>query len=93
LTRVWNVQGQFGYASNRALTSQPGIQGGDYGSYFVGGGAGRPLGRNLDFSFAYTAQIQKATSTVCSGTGCSDTQTQNIFTVNLQWHTRPFVIE
>lgn len=93
LTRVWTVQGNTGYASNRPLATQTGIQGNNYGSIFAGGGLERPIGRNLNFSFAYTAEIQRQNPTACSGTPCSLSQTQNIVIVNLQWHTRPYVIE
>lgn len=93
LTRVWTVQGNVGYASNRPLESQTGIRGNNYGSIFAGGGLDRPIGRNLNLSFAYTAEIQQQNATTCTVSPCSSSHTQNIVIVNLQWHTRPFVIE
>jgi hypothetical protein len=74
------------------LGNQVGAQGSDYNSFYVGGGFDRPIGRNLNFSIAYTAQIQQVNPTVCAGPGCDTSYTQNIVTVNLQWHTRPFVL-
>lgn len=92
LTRVWGVHANFGYAKNRPLANQAGIQGNDYNSFYIGGGFDRPIGRNVNFSVAYTAQIQQVNPTVCAGPGCDTSYTQNIVTVNFQWHTRPFVL-
>jgi len=92
LTRLWSVHANFGFAKNRPLASQAGTQGSDYNSFYVGGGLDRPIGRNVNFSVAYTAEIQQVNPTVCAGPGCDTSYTQNIVTVNLQWHTRPFVL-
>jgi hypothetical protein len=92
LTRTWSVQGNLGFAKNRPLASQTGVQGNDYNSIYVGGAVTRPIGRNLNFSLAYNAQIQKINPTVCTGSGCNRSSTVNIVTLNLQWHTRPFVL-
>jgi hypothetical protein len=93
LTRVWGVHGNFGYAKNRTLATQAGVQGSDYGSYFVGGGLDRPIGRNVNFSLAYTAEIQQTNPTVCTTPGCNTSFTQNIVTINFQWHTNPFALQ
>jgi hypothetical protein len=92
ITRLWSVHANFGFAKNRPLASLAGTQGSDYNSFYVGGGFDRPIGRNLNFSVAYTAQIQQINPTVCAGPGCNTSYTQNIVTVNFQWHTRPFVL-
>jgi len=92
VTRVWNVHGNFGYAKNRPLTSQTGAQGIGYDSFYAGAGVDRPITREVNFSVAYTAQIQKASATVCTGTGCDNSSTQHVITFNLQWHTRPLVL-
>jgi hypothetical protein len=92
LTRTWSVQGNLGFAKNRPLASQTGVQGNDYNSIYVGGSVARPIGRNLDFSLAYNAQIQHVNPTVCTGPGCNASFTTNIITLNLQWHARPFVL-
>jgi hypothetical protein len=92
VTRLWGVHANFGFAKNRPLANQVGIQGNDYNTFYVGGGFDRPIGRNMNFGVAYTAQIQQTNPTVCSGPGCDTSYTQNIITVNLQWHTRPFVL-
>jgi len=93
LNRLWSINGNFGFGANRPLANQTGITGNDYNSIYVGGGVARPIGRNFNFSASYTAQIQKANATVCTGTGCNASSTQNIITISLQWHTRPFVLE
>ncbi len=93
VTRLWSVHGNFGFARNRPLASTTGIQGTDYDSFYVGGGADRPIGRNFNISLAYTAQIQKISpTTACVGAGCNSTSTQHVVNVSLQWHTRPFVL-
>jgi len=93
LTRVWGVQSNFGVARNKALADAVGAQGSNYNSIFVGGGFNRPIGRELNLSFAYQAQIQQQNATICTGPACNTSYTQNIVTVNLQWHSRPFVLE
>jgi hypothetical protein len=93
LTRVWSVQGNFGFAKNRPLGNGAGPQGADYNSFYLGGGLSRPIGRDINFSLAYQAQIQQINPTICAALGCSTSYTQNILTINFQWHTRPFVLE
>jgi len=92
LTRVWSVHGNFGFSSDRALSSQTGIQGSNYNSLFITGGLDRPIGRNLGISLAYTAQIQYVNPTVCAGAGCNTSFTQNVVTISIQWHANPFVL-
>jgi hypothetical protein len=92
LGRMWNVHGNLGFSSDRPLANQTGIQGNGYNSLFLGGGVDRPIGRNLSVSLAYTAQIQLVNPTVCVGTGCNTSSTQNVVTISIQWHTRPFVL-
>jgi len=93
LTRVWSVQTNFGYAKNQPLISGVGAQGSAYKSFFAGGGFSRPIGKELNISFAYQAQIQQQNATVCTGAACNTSYTQNSATFNLQWHSRPFVLE
>jgi hypothetical protein len=92
LTRLWSVHGNFGFAKNRPLASQTGTQGSNYNSFYIGGGLDRPIGKNINFSVAYNAQIQQVNPTVCAGPGCDTSYTQNVVTLNFQWHTRPFVL-
>lgn len=92
ITRLWSLNGNFGFSQNRPLASQVGIQGANYNAFYVSGGVGRPMGRNANFSIAYTAQIQLINPTICTGTGCNTSFTQHMVTVSLQWHTRPFVL-
>jgi hypothetical protein len=92
LGRVWSVQGNVGYSKNRQLSSG-GIPSSDFDSVFVGGGFGRLINRNFDWSLAYQAQIQKQNTNNCSGSLCNTSYTRNVVTINLQWHSRPFVLE
>jgi hypothetical protein len=94
LTRVWSVNGTFGFASNRALSnSVGGAPSVDLKNWYLGGGITRPFGRNVDFSLAYTASISQPNQPACTGVNCNASYTQHTITVFLQWHTRPFVIE
>lgn len=93
LSRLWTIQGNIGFAKNRPLANQAGTQGNGYDSIYVGGGLSRPIGREFNFSVAYTAQIQRVNPTVCAGgAGCETTSTQSMVNVSLQWHSRPFVL-
>jgi hypothetical protein len=92
VTRLWSVQGNVGFAKNRPLASQTGVQGNDYDSIYVGGGVSRPFGKEILFSAAYTAQIEQINPTVCTGTGCNTNNTQNMISVSLQWHSMPIVL-
>jgi hypothetical protein len=102
LTRQWNGNVQVGYARNRNVVSGaiglPGVTGtnsasASYDSFYFGGGASRPLGRNLNFTSAYTAYIQhtNAGATCVIGT-CGTNYTSHQITLGLSWHTRPFVL-
>lgn len=94
LTRSWNGNLQFGYAHNRnVVTASTGAFSATYDSFFFGGGANRPLGRNLNLSLAYTGYLQQssASATCVIGTCGTDYTSQQI-TLGLSWHTRPFVL-
>jgi len=94
ISRVWSINGSFGYASNRSLyNSSSGSASNDYTAWYMGGGVGRPIGRNMNFSLAYTASINHPSQSTCTGTNCNASYTQNTITAFLQWHTRPLVIE
>lgn len=93
ITRIWSVQGNFGFAKNRPLANGVGAQGSDYNSIFAGGGLNRPIGRDLIFAVAYQAQILQENANICTSSGCNTSHTQNVVTVSLQWHPRPFVLE
>lgn len=94
LTRVWSVNGAFGFADNRALSnSGTSASNTAYKSWYLGGGVSRPIGRNIGFSVAYSASINQPNQPGCTGVNCNVSRTQNTITVFLQWHTRPFVIE
>ena len=92
LTRLWTIQGNLGFAKNRPLSAQIGSLGSDYDSVYVGGGVNRPFGKTVNFGVAYTALIQRANSTGCSGSACATSYTQNAVTLSLQWHSQPFVL-
>jgi hypothetical protein len=92
LGRIWSGNLTFGYAHNKAVanTAQAGLP--TYNSWFVGGGVSRPIGRDLNLSISYTADIFGSSQSGCSGTTCSSNQTSNYITLSFQWHTRPFVL-
>ena len=94
LTRQWSGNAHLGYAHNSTVaTAATGTNSASYDSYFFGGGASRPLGRNLNFFGAYTAYIQhtSASATCVIGT-CGTNYVSHQITLGLSWHTRPFVL-
>jgi hypothetical protein len=92
LSRVWSGQLNFGYAHNTAAVSSTAAAFPNYNSWFFGGGVSRPLGRNSALAIAYNANIGGTSQPGCTGGSCNSTQTSNYITINLQWHTRPFVL-
>jgi|SRR5271165_6909807 len=94
LTRAWTGSLNFGYARNGPLGGTANTGYPAYDDYFFGGNVARPIGRFLNFAAAYTATrgSYAGYASGCTGIGCSGTtQTTNTFTINLQWHPRPFV--
>jgi hypothetical protein len=92
LSRQWHGNVQFGYARNRSVLS--GANGNtSFDTLYGGGGVDRPLGRNLNFSGAYTLYFQhpSATATCVIGT-CGTDYTSHQVTLGLSWHARPFVL-
>jgi len=89
ISRMWQMQGNFGYARNHALVTAN-AQG--YDTWFAGAGLSRPLGRNASLSLGYTARIQTSQLPVCAAGNCSTSFTQHQISLGFQWHTRPFVI-
>jgi len=92
LSRLWNGNVNFGYARNGSVASANGIQPPSFNDWFVGGGIERPFGRNINFSIAYSTLFERANQAACTGPGCNTDYTQNVVSVSLQWHTRPFVL-
>ncbi|GAC1662247.1 MAG: hypothetical protein PVS2B2_25370 [Candidatus Acidiferrum sp.] len=94
LSRAWTLNFNSGYAHNKSLGNFGTASLPTYTSWFVGGGASRPFGRNVNFAVAYNANINRSSQTACVlGTACFPSQTVHYVTLNLQWHTRPFVLE
>jgi hypothetical protein len=96
LTRIWTVNGSFGFADNRSLSNSSSgttIPNVSFKSWYIGAGISRPIGRNIDFSLSYNASINEPNQSGCTGVNCNASNTQNTITVFVQWHTRPFVIE
>ena len=89
--RVWTVTVNGGYARNSAIGSSGTTPGQNYNDWFLGGGISRPFGREVNLSVSYSARFEN-TSQPCSGTGCNSDYTQNMVSITLQWHTRPFVL-
>jgi hypothetical protein len=96
LTRVWNLNGSFGFADNRSLANSSSgttIPSETYKSFYLGAGVSRPFGRNVNFSMSYSASMNEPDVSGCMVTNCNASTTQNSITMLIQWHTRPFVIE
>lgn len=92
LGRVWYANINFGYARNGSLGAViPGTPIQNFNDWFAGGGVSRPFGRNVNLSVAYSARFESS-NVPCTGTGCNNDYTQNMVSISLQWHTRPFVL-
>jgi hypothetical protein len=89
---AWTGEVNFGYARNSSLGSSGGAPSGVFDDWFVGGGFSRAFGRNVNFVVNYTARIENSSPTTCVGPNCNTSYTQNMVSVSLQWHTRPFVL-
>lgn len=92
LSRIWSGNANFGFAHNRGIEGNSGIQGQTYDAYFLGAGVSRPLGRTANFSLSYTAYIENSNEPICTGTVCQTNYTTHQINVGLSWHTRPMVI-
>ena len=92
LGRVWSVNATFGYSRNSALGSATVNPTPTYNDYFGGVGVSRPIGRNVDFAVSYTPRYQSTSQAICTGTACTSSYTQQLISITLQWHTRPFVL-
>ncbi len=92
LGRSWSLQANAGFSRNHPLSNTGTSQTTAFDSIFAGGGISRAIGRNTNFSLAYQARIQQQDLSNCSGAGCSSSYTQSSIVINLQWHTRPFVL-
>jgi hypothetical protein len=93
LGRIWSANFNFGYARNSAVASSTEAGLPTYNSWFVGGGVGRPIGRDANLAISYTADIFGSSQSGCSGATCGSNQTSNYITLSFQWHTRPFVLQ
>jgi len=89
LARVWNGFANLGYSRNSSLGSGPSSA--IYNDWFLGAGVSRPFGRSTIFALAYTTNFQRADQAACTGAACADF-TQQMITLSLQWHARPFVL-
>lgn len=90
---AWTGLVNFGYSRNGSLGSASGVASPTFDDWFVGGGISRPFGRNVNFTVNYSARFEHSNVATCTtGPSCNTDYTQNMVTVSLQWHTRPFVL-
>ena len=93
LSRIWNGSINFGFARTASLGISSASQASQtFDSWFAGGGLSRPLGRNANFTFAYTAYIQNSRLAVCAAGTCDTNHLQHQISLSFQWHTRPLVL-
>jgi len=92
LGRVWTGFANFGYSRNSPLGNLTSSNNSTYNDWFLGAGLSRPFGRDILFAFAYTAEIERSNQPGCTGTSCNTDFTQQMITLSLQWHTRPFIL-
>jgi hypothetical protein len=92
LGRVWSGNVSFGYARNSALGAATGSSRQTFDDWFAGAGISRPIGRNANFSVSYMPRFENTSQAICAGPACSSSYTQQLISITLQWHTRPFVL-
>jgi len=92
LGRVWTGFANFGYSRNSPLGNSTGANNSTYNDWFLGAGLSRPFGREIQFAFAYSANFERPSLPGCTGAECPVDFTQQMITLSLQWHTRPYVI-
>jgi hypothetical protein len=94
LSRIWQGNLSSGFARNASLgISNPSQVSQTDNSWFVGGGLSRPLGRNANLNFAYTAYLQNSSLPVCVAGTCETSFMQHQISLSFQWHTRPLVLQ
>ena len=93
LTRTWTGSVHSGYSRNSPVggTTVTGYP--VYDSWYVEGGANRPIGGNLNFGLSYTANITSYHGPSCTVVNCNKPGTYHTMTVSFQWHPRPFLLE
>jgi hypothetical protein len=92
LTRMWSGDVHLGFAHNSSAAASNGVTGVNYDTLFVGASLTRPLGKNATFNAGYTAYIETANNSACTGSSCRSSFTNNQINVGVSWHTRPFVL-
>ena len=94
LSRVWSAHANVGFAHNRTVINSTGTASNpSYNTWFAGAGIGRPIGRNLRFSLAFSENVEN-NYPGCNVPGCgtSSTSSGQQVTVSFQWNPRPFVL-
>ena len=92
LTRVWNGSLSFGYAKNQQVVGVTSLTAPTFDSWVPGAGLSRPLGRTMNFSLGYQAQIQVSNLPVCNARNCGTDYTQHQVFLSFEWHARPLVL-
>lgn len=92
LTRVWNGSLSFGYAKNKQIVGVTGLTSPTFDSWVPGAGLSRPLGRTMNFSLGYQAQIQVSNLPLCNTPNCGTDYTQHQVFLSFEWHARPLVL-
>ena len=92
LTRVWNGSLNFGYAKNKEIVAATGLASPTFDSWVPGAGLSRPLGRTMNFSLGYQAQIQVSNPSLCNSPNCGTDYTQHQIFLSFGWHGRPVVL-
>jgi len=92
LTRLWSGKVNFGFARNQSVANASSANSQNYNSWFAGFGLVRPVGRNANLSFGYTAYIQTSSLPTCVAGTCGTSYMQNQVSLGFQWHPQPQVI-
>lgn len=94
LLRRWRARTYFEFARNTGLGSPAVGQGSQaLNSYYAGGDLVRAVARNANLSLGYSAVIQTSKQPVCAAGVCATSFTQHQITLQLSWHSRPYVLQ
>jgi len=92
LSRVLRGNLGFGFARNTSLESAPGTPSNDFNQYFFSAGLARPLGRSVDVTLSYNANIETSNQNICTPAVCQSTYTTHQINFGFSWRARPIVI-
>lgn len=92
ISRRWRGGIHFGYSRNSNILQSGSASSAHFNTWYAGANLERALAQHANFNLAYTANLESSNQ-ILSAVGTPSTSfTQHQITIELRWHTRPFVI-